>query len=249
MERPLIRCVIFDLDDTLYDCLGQRVRAAHRHAARAMVKAGMKARVEAVYRARMRAFRQDPMLRYIDPEVARQFGADNPDEVAAAAREGYFNCPVGKLRLFSGSLPLLRFLAGRGVKNFIVSFGEPAIQRQKVKALGLDRETSVRKIYYADRENVLTKEAAFRKIQRQLKLQAEQVLIVGDRPAREIHAGNGLGMYTIRVHRGEFRAQLPASPEEEPDYVVENISEVRKLPFTWGKQGPDRGDAGAQRKR
>src|SRR5882762_8948328 len=28
--NPLIRCVIFDLDDTLYDCLGQRVRVTHR---------------------------------------------------------------------------------------------------------------------------------------------------------------------------------------------------------------------------
>src|SRR6476646_11339644 len=31
--KPLIRCVIFDLDDTLYDCFGQRVRVAHRYAA------------------------------------------------------------------------------------------------------------------------------------------------------------------------------------------------------------------------
>src|SRR5262249_50633023 len=160
-----------------------------------MVKAGLNANVEAVYRARMRAFRQDPMLRHIDPEVARKFHATNPEVVTAAAREAYFNCPVGKLRLFRGSLPLLRFLARRGVKNFIVSFGEPAIQRQKVKALGLDREPSVEMIYYADRSNVLTKEAAFRNIQKQLGLLPEQVLVVGDRPAREIRAGNELGMY------------------------------------------------------
>ena len=119
---PRIRCVIFDLDDTLYDCLGQRVSVTHRHAAEAMVKAGLTAEGEEVYRARMRAFRRDPMLRYIDPEVARYFQAEDPDAVIAAAREAYFNCPVGQLRLFPGSLPLLRFLAQRGVKNFIVSF-------------------------------------------------------------------------------------------------------------------------------
>src|SRR5690349_10738264 len=127
--HALIRCVIFDLDDTLYDCFGQRVRAAHHHAAQAMVEAGLKATPDAVYRA---------------------------------AREAYFNCPVGKLTLFRGSLPLLRFLAKRGVRNFIVSFGEPKTQHAKVKLLGLGREPSVEKIYYADRGNVLTKEAAFR---------------------------------------------------------------------------------------
>lgn len=231
---PIIHCVIFDLDDTLYDYLDQRLRVAHRHAAQAMVKAGLKAGVEAVYRARMRAFQCDPMLRYIDPEVARHFNVDDPQAICHAAREAYFNCPVGKLKLFRGSLPLLRFLARRGVKNFIVSFGEPSIQRQKVRALGLDREPSVEKIYYADRDNIFTKEAAFQKIQKQLGLKPEQILIVGDRPAREIRAGKELGMHTVRIHRGEFKSQKPAGQEEEPDFVIADISELKKLPFRWG---------------
>jgi FMN phosphatase YigB (HAD superfamily) len=232
--RPVIHCVIFDLDDTLYDCLGQRVRLAHRYAARAMVEAGLKANMEAVYRARMRAFRQDPMLRHIDAEVTRHFGAENPEAISRVAREAYFNCPVGKLTLFAASLPLLRFLAKRGVRNFIVSFGEPKIQRAKVRALGLDREPSIEKIFYADRNNVLTKEAAFRTIQKKTGLTAAEILVVGDRPAREIRAGRELGMPTVRLRQGEFKSQMPAGPEEEPDYVVKSISEIRKLPFAWG---------------
>ena len=233
--KPLIRCVIFDLDDTLYDCLGQRVRMTHRYAAQAMVGAGLKADAEAVYRARMRAFRTDPMLRHIDAEVTRHFGAENPEEISRIAREAYFNCPVGELSLFPGSLPLLRFLAKRGVRNFIVSFGEPKIQHAKVKALGLDREPSVEKIYFADRNNVLTKEAAFRKIQKRTRLTPSEILIVGDRPAREIRAGKELGMRTVRLRHGEFKSQMPVGPEEEPNYVIGKISEVRKLPFMWGK--------------
>jgi FMN phosphatase YigB (HAD superfamily) len=232
--KPLIRCVIFDLDDTLYDCLGQRVRVTHRYAAQAMVDAGLNASAEAVYRARMRAFRTDPMLRHIDAEVTRHFGADNPEAVSRIAREAYFNCPVGKLSLFPGSLPLLRYLAKRGVRNFIVSFGEPKTQHAKVKALGLNREPSVEKIYFADRNNVLTKEAAFRKIQTRTRLTPAEILIVGDRPAREIRAGKELGMHTVRLRHGEFKSQMPVGPEEEPDYVIKNISEVKKLPFTWG---------------
>jgi FMN phosphatase YigB (HAD superfamily) len=235
---PRIRCVIFDLDDTLYDCFGQRVRVAHRHAAHAMVEAGLRADPEAVYRARMRAFRQNPMLRHIDPEVSRYFGAENPEPIIHAAREAYFNCPVGELTLFPGSLPLLRFLAKRGVRNFVVSFGEPKIQHAKVKALGLDREPSIEKIFYADRGNELTKEAAFRKIQKKTGFSPREILVAGDRPAREIRAGKELGMHTVRVHRGEFKAQMPAGPEEKPDFVVEGISGIRKLPFIWGNPIP-----------
>jgi FMN phosphatase YigB (HAD superfamily) len=246
---PLIHCVIFDLDDTLYDCFGQRVRDAHRYAAQAMVEAGLNATAEAVYRARMRAFRHDPMLRYIDAEVIRRFGADGPEALSRIAREAYFNCPVGELTLFAGSLPLLRFLAKRGVRNFIVSFGEPKIQRAKVKALGLDREPSVEKIYYADRENVLTKEAAFRKIQKKTGLTPGEMVVIGDRPAREIRAGRELGMHTVRVRHGEFKTQVPAGPEENPDYVIRNIAEVRKLPFAWGDAQSHHGGTKTRRKR
>jgi FMN phosphatase YigB (HAD superfamily) len=234
--KPQIHCVIFDLDDTLYDCLGQRVRLAHRHAAQAMVKAGLNAGAEAVYRVRMRAFRQDPMLRYIDAEVARHFGVENPEALSTIAREAYFNCPVGKLKLFPGSLPLLRFLAKRGVRNFIVSFGEPKIQHAKVKSLGLDHERAVEKIYYADRGNALTKGAAFRKIREKTRLNSSQILVVGDRPAREIRAGRELGMHTVRLRHGEFKVQAPVGPEEEPDYVIKKISEVRQLPFEFGER-------------
>src|SRR5260221_7812404 len=199
-----------------------------------MVKAGLQADPETVYRARMRAFRQDPMPRHIDAEVTRHFNAEDPDAISRVAREAYFNCPVGKLSLFPGSLPLLHFLAKCGIRNFIVSFGEPKTQRAKVKALGLDREPSIEKIFYADRGNVLTKEAAFRKIQKKTGLMPEEILVVGDRPAREIRAGKELGMHTVRVRHGEFKAQMPAGPEESPDYVIKTISEIRKLPFQWG---------------
>lgn len=234
LPRPLVRCVVFDLDDTLYDCFRQRVGPAHRHAAEAMVRAGLKASVEAVYRARLKAFRSDPTLRHIDSVVCRHFGADDPDTISHAAREAYFTTPVGRLKLFRGSLPLLRFLRSRGVRIFIVSFGEPPIQSAKARALGLENEPSVEAIYYADRQKALTKDIAFRRILDRTGLPPDQILVVGDRPMSEIRAGKSLGMRTVRLKRGEFAAQEPAGPEEEPDHVVRSISEVRKLAFSFG---------------
>lgn len=233
---PLIRCVILDLDDTLYDCLRQRVRLAHRHAAQAMVQAGLTASVETVYRARLRAFRQDPMLHHIDAEVCRRFHAGDPETITLAAREAYFTCPVGELKLFRSVLPLLRYLHRRGVRIFVVSFGEPRIQQAKVRALGLHDHASIEQVLYCDRDKLLTKEAAFRRIQRQTKLPVEQVLVVGDRPMSEIRAGNNLGMHTVRIHRGEFAIQEPRSRQERPDFTVNSISQIRRLPFHWGSE-------------
>jgi len=234
MPKPLIRCVIFDLDDTLYDCFGQRVRVTHRHAAEAMVKAGLEASVDAVYRARMRAFRDDPMLRHIDAAVSRQFNAADPEAVSRASRDAYFNCPVGKLTLFRGTRPLLRYLHSRDVKIFVVSFGEPEIQKAKIRSLGLEGDLAIDGIFFADRDKLLTKEAAFRKIQHSVGINPEEMLIVGDRAMSEIRAGNELGMHTVRIRRGEFASQEPQGKEEEPDYEVKDISGVKMLPFEWG---------------
>ncbi len=236
--KPLIRCVIFDLDDTLYDCLRQRVGPSHRWAAAAMVKAGLQADVETVFRARMEAFRDDPMLRHIDARVLQLFRADDVQRISKIAHDAYFNCPVGELKLFAGTLPLLRHLHAQGIRIFIVSFGEPHIQHAKVKALGLDRERSVEEIFYADRGKSLTKEGAFRKILEKSGVRAGEILVVGDRPSSEILAGKNLGMHTVRLKRGEFAAQEPAGPEETPDYIVKNIAQVRRLPFAFGTLTP-----------
>src|SRR3954466_1330275 len=229
--RPLIRCVIFDLDDTLYDCLGQRVRPAHRHAAEAMIAAGLKGTLEDVYHARLRAFHVDPMLRHIDAEVIKHFGAADPEAVSRAAHDAYFNCPVGKLTLFRGTLPLLHQLRKKDVRIFITTFGDVETQHAKVSALGLDREPAIEKIYYADRAKRVTKESAFRQIQNETRIPPNEILVVGDRPMSEIRAAKTLGMHTVRLRRGEFASQNPADELERADFEITNISEVRKLPY------------------
>jgi putative hydrolase of the HAD superfamily len=230
----LIRCVILDLDDTLYDCLGQRVRPAHRHAAEAMVAAGLRGKVEDVYHARLRAFQTDPMLRHIDAEVIRHFGAADPEAVSRAAHDAYFNCPVGKLTMFRGTLPLLHFLKKSGVRIFITTFGDVETQHAKVQSLGLDREPAIENIYYADRAKRMTKEAAFKTIQAETGIPAREILVVGDRPMSEIRAAKGLGMHTVRLRRGEFASQVPVDAIERADHEITNISQVRGLPYRFG---------------
>src|SRR5438270_5627099 len=229
-QRPLIRCVIFDLDDTLYDCLGQRVRPAHRHAAEAMIVAGLSGTIEQVYRARLREFHTDPMLRHIDAAVIKHFGAADPEAVSRAAHDAYFNCPVGKLTPFRGALPLLHYLKKNGVRIFITTFGDLETQHAKVAALGLDREPAIEKIYYADRAKRVTKESAFRQIQSETGIPADQILVVGDRPMSEIRAAKALEMHTVRIRRGEFALQSPVDEAESADHEINQISQVKTLP-------------------
>lgn len=234
-NRPRISTVIFDLDDTLYDCFRQRVQLAHRHAAAAMVEAGVDATIEQAFKVRMAAFKRDPHLHSIDQEVCRKFKVQNPGLVEMRARAAYFSTPVGKLALFPASRLVLATLAKKGVRNFIVSFGDPETQHAKVRALGLDTEPSVKKIFYADTGKLLTKEAIFKVIQQHEEPDPKKILVVGDRPSSEIKAGKALGFHTARLRHGEFSSLDPVGPEEEADRTIHSIGDVLRLPYRFGK--------------
>ncbi len=235
--RPLITTVIFDLNDTLYDCFGQRVRAAHLRAAEAMASAGLPASAKKIFQVRMQAYEADPQLTHIDERVCERFGvpASEREKLVRAARLAFFNLPVGKLTLFPGTLSVLRGLKQRGVRIFVVSFGDPETQRAKVTALGLDREPSIDHVFYADTGDVMTKEAFFRSILRNAERDPKRVLVVGDRPSSEIRAGKALGMHTARLRGGEFARLHPQGPEEQADFEISKIDAVLKLPFEFGK--------------
>ncbi len=237
-ERPSVSTVIFDLDDTLYDCLGQRVRAAHQHAAATLAAAGVPATAEEIFRVRMEAFEHDPQLTHIDERVCERFGvpAEQREALIRASRHAFFTSPVEKLQLFPGALAVLRGLKERGVKIFVVSFGDPETQRAKVAALGLDREPSIDHIFYADTSHTITKEAIFRTILRNAENDPKRVLVVGDRPSNEIKAGKALGMHTVRIRGGEFQRLKPNGPEEQADFEINKIDAVLKLPFRFGQQ-------------
>jgi FMN phosphatase YigB (HAD superfamily) len=233
-SRPFITVVLFDLDDTLYDCLGQRVVAAHRHASRALADAGLPASAEQILELRLAALEADPRLEFIDSEVFRRLGVPPDAKARESSQAAYFSAPVGRLRLFPGALRLLRHLKSRGVRNFVVSFGDPDTQRAKVAALGLDGEPSIENIFYADRGQSLTKEEVFRSVLRSVESDPARVLVVGDRPASEIRAGKGLGMHTVRLRHGEFAVQEPESEAERADFEIRKLTTLLRLPFRFG---------------
>ena len=231
---PGIRVAVFDLDDTLYDCLTQRVRTAHRHAAQAMARGGVPASAQQIFRLRMKAFARDPQLAHIDGYVCDHYRVADREEITRLSREAFFSAPVGKLTLFRGSRKVLRELHRRKVRVFVVSYGQPETQRAKVAALGLDREPAIERVFYADRDKIVTKDTAFAEILKLTAVDPREVLVVGDRCSGEIRAGNLLGMHTARILGGEFARLGPKGREERPDFQIREIEEVLALPFRFG---------------
>lgn len=60
-------------------------------------------------------------------------------------------------------------------------------------------------------------------------LQPEELLVVGDRITSEIAQGKKLGMRTCRLVAGPEKDLAPSKPEEKPDYVIHELTDVLEV--------------------
>ena len=204
-DARTIRAVIFDLDDTLYDCLTQCVGPAHREAAKAMVEAGARATVEAVLDARLAL---SGLERDVDGAVAATFRSVQPMRVAEAGRRAFYDRDPGRIVPFPFAQEVVRRV--RAVARVVlISSGHPPTQRRKIAALGL--EGAFDEIVLDEALGRPAKEEVLRRWLAQAGLPAATVLVVGDRPDNEIAAAQRIGMHALRIRGGEFAAR-PTPP-------------------------------------
>jgi FMN phosphatase YigB (HAD superfamily) len=220
------RAVVFDLDDTLADTSGTVLEMAHADAVRAMLRAGLRATFDEAFDALLSIREVDPAARFTE-ELVRRYGA--PDPVACARRglRAFFATPRDEIRLMPGALEVLRSLRRRGIRLFLLSYGEPAAQEAKVKRLG------IRALFEAVRTVPLSegpdKSPALADLLREAGLAPGETWLVGDRPDGEIRAGRELGTFTIRVRAGEFRRVEAGTPAERPDRTISSLPELLSL--------------------
>jgi FMN phosphatase YigB (HAD superfamily) len=209
-----VRAVVFDLDDTLYDCLGQCVGAAHREAARAMVDAGAQATVEQVLETRLALAALHP--HDLDDAVAAAFRSAHPVRVAEAGRRAFHERDPGPLAPFPFAADVVRHVRERCAAVLLTS-GHPPTQRRKIEALGLAQAFD--EVILDPSLGRPSKEEGLRRWLQASGVPAAAVLVVGDRVDAEIAAAVRLGMRALRVRGGEFAARPTPSGVPEADDV------------------------------
>lgn len=235
-RRPRITTVVFDLDDTLYDCYRQRVLGAHRYACREMLRhnlrraVGGRVSLEQIYGLRLRLFRQERDLDTLDLRLCRRLGVRGPDlrRLARIGRRAYFGFPVGRLSLFPDALPTLRRLHRSGVRIYILTAGSLPTQKAKVRVLGLDRSPYVSAIYFTGQFKGRGKARFLKRVLR-YESDPRRVLVVGDRPDSEIHQARLLGMRTVRRLGGEFARHQHTNRTERADFTIRRLSSLFRL--------------------
>jgi len=218
--------ILFDLDDTIADTFGTILVAAERAAVTALIEHGLRADFDTGWAALREIRRAKPGARFMTALVDR-FGATDPEACVEAAREVFFASRPEEIGLVDGAREVLAELRGRGIVLHLVTFGVPEAQVRKVEVLGIRGDfESVHIVPLIDGPD---KTAVFATLLEASGSAPEEVWVVGDRPPGEVKCGNALGLYTVRIRRGEFARLDPADPSEEPDVTIEDLRELPTL--------------------
>jgi putative hydrolase of the HAD superfamily len=215
----MIKAVLFDLDQTLIDFLGMK-KEASKKAAKAMIKAGLRL-------DRRKAGKQlfEFYLKHgIDSDTAferfiKKMHGKLDYKILAAGINAYLSSKL--IGPYPNVRHTLRKLKKKGIKLGIVT-DAPALKAWKrLNAMGLDDFFDI-VIAYEDTRKKKPHKLPFSLALKQLKLQPQDVLFVGDNPERDIKGANMVGMKTAFARYG-------CKKRCKADYIIDDISEILKI--------------------
>jgi putative hydrolase of the HAD superfamily len=216
--------VIFDLDDTLYPERDFAISAFGAVATWAHAKLGVEGLADDMTR-----LLDDGHLGRLFTLVLERRGIDPTH--AAGLIAAYRQHEPMQLGLYPDADAVLSHFAALGPVGLITD-GTPAVQRAKVKALGL-AERFRHIIYTHDlggREFAKPHPASFEAMQAALSAVGHRFVYVGDNPSKDFVSPNRMGWTTVQVVRPQrIHAQAQTAPGGAAHHVVETLEALPKL--------------------
>ncbi|NQT19422.1 MAG: uridine diphosphate-N-acetylglucosamine-binding protein YvcK [Planctomycetes bacterium] len=228
----VIRAVIFDLDDTLYDCSGRLVESARRRAAAAMVCAGLPCTEEEAYKVQAELEHEFGPKFDVFERIAERYSC--PTSIADVALAAYNSDEVEEIHPFPGVRKVLAELRSEGCRLFLVTTGIYTRQLRKVQLLGL--ADAFDELVINDADKGLPLSECYKQLAAKYHLAPEEIAVIGDRIYAEIKVGNILGMNTIQFIHGRFKHLSAKTDIEIPDYRIKDISELPRALHVIGKK-------------
>ena len=224
----MIKGVIFDLDNTLFDFMTMKRRAVEA-AVDSMIDAGLKVpkgkMIERVFKAYGREGIEDQQIF----DKVLQEGVDPKDyyKILAAGILGYRRAKEGSFAIYPHAKLMLTALIKTGLRLGMVSDAPRLSVWLRVVGLGLEPYFDC-VVAFEDTGERKPKPAPFQLALEQLGSKPEETLMVGDWAERDVVGAKTLGMKTVFARYGdEFNTQNSHADYEISD-IIELIDIVRR---------------------
>ena len=215
-----VKAIIFDLDDTLYDCSGTLVLKSKELAATIISKAIKCSEADALKLQLELEGRLGPKA-----DIVREIASlhNLSERFCTEVSEAINDLNLEGTVLFPDTMGSINELKKVGYKLFLVTFGAREMQEKKIKVLGLEKAFDEIIIT----ENPRGKEKCFKEILTKYDLEPKQVLCVGDKIKDEIEVGKRLGMSTALMKHGRhYHFYKSEIIDEETHIHISRISEL-----------------------
>lgn len=217
----MIKCVLFDLDETLFDRAFTLERFLVIQFAQFLKFLGQTTQREWVAKFIELDARGQKSKRRLYPEILQLF---NGDQLASERLiTHYFEKSTRDAIAVSGMDELLDSLTAKGVPIGIITNGETELQSRTIEALGLDRRT---------RMVLISESVGFRKPDRrifelaaqQMKMDLHECLFVGDNPTADVLGAHRAGMRVLWFNR--YHAAWPSERPNMPGHKIHDLRNV-----------------------
>jgi putative hydrolase of the HAD superfamily len=226
--RVKIKCVLFDIDDVLYDASLQ-AEMARLNAIRAMIEAGLPSDIENAYRILKKIVKEygTDYSKHFD-KLLERLGLKWDPRVIAAGVVAYRETNVVYLRPYPDTITTLLRLRDLGYRLGVVSDGRTVKQWQKLISLGVQHFFQY--VLVSEEAGLKTiGPGMFKTALEKLSLQPGEVAFVGRRLNPDILNANRAGIVSIRMRRGESKNEEAENEEMKPKHEITKLSEILKI--------------------
>ena len=220
----MIRAILFDLDDTLYDEMQ-------------FVKGGFKA--VSLYISRNNNISQNAVYQLL-LDVLEKYGRGHTFDIGLKKLGLYSKKLIPKLvevyrihkpnlSLYSDVTTTLSTLIKRNYKLGLITDGNVEVQKNKVKALRIKDFFDC--MVFSDEYGIGKRKPnsfPYQKAMEKLELQARETIYVGDNPHKDFITAKKLGIFTVRILRGRYK-NIKLRKEYEANYQIKNLDEILSI--------------------
>lgn len=218
----MIRCVIFDLDDTLYNERTYVESAMHNVAGYLSDKFGLNNKE--VYEKLINILDSEGRGHIFDICIA-EYGID--EKVSKLVQ--VYRDTKPQLELYEDGSKLIHELKKRNIKTAIITDGCSKVQHNKISALNL--EGIIDEIIVTDDYEGAAKPSTIpyeMVLLRMDNIEAEKCIYIGDNPRKDFIGARKTGMKTTRIIRNTGdNMKLQAEEGFEADITIHNLMEIQ----------------------
>ena len=235
MWKMVIKAVLFDLDNTLYDYSTPHEKALN--ATYLELKKSIKiskVRFKYLFKISKAEIKRElsgtasahNRVLYFQRLIEKTHNTVD-SEIILKLYDAYWNSFLKNMKPFEETLKTLKEIKKRGLGIAIVSDMTTHIQLKKLKKLGISKYVDFL-ITSEESGSEKPHSIMFLLALNKLKVSPQNAIMVGDNPVADIEGANSVGLYSVLIKYGHL-AKKHKEDYQKPNTIIREISEVLNI--------------------